>query len=164
MALLGAIACAPPDTARKQTTAIETDTSVYTLTRDSLGWGTSIRYSFTNSSADTMYAVNCNGSITVALERKEGTEWQTFWAPLINGCLTPPIVTPPGTGVEARLELWGAPPGGNVGPEFRDTIFDGTYRLVWWNLVTHYNTDSPGFGDTIPLVHRVSNEFTLKKQ
>lgn len=96
------------------------------------------------------------------MEKKDSVGWHTVWAPLINGCLSPPITLAPGNSVSDTLSLWGAPPRGNVDPEFIDTVFDGTCRLVWWNLVHHYNTDQSGFGDTVPLLHKISNEFTLR--
>lgn len=141
--------------------AITTDSAVYHLERDERGWGARIGYRFRNLAEDTVFAVNCNGATSVAVERREPGGWATFWAPLVNGCLSPPIVVPPGGTLDSVLSLWGAPPGGNVGPEFNDTIFAGRYRLVWWNLVSHYDARSPGFGDSIPLQYRVSNEFGL---
>ena len=85
-----------------------------------------------------------------------------MWSPILNQCLSPAITIAPGAAHTDSLVLWGAPPGGNIGPEFTDTSFDGSYRLVWVNIVTHYNTSTPGFGDSIPAVHRTSNEFTLR--
>jgi hypothetical protein len=144
------------------TAAIQTDTTFYVLERDEHGWGTQIAYRFRNATADTIYAINCNGAISMAVEKKEPTGWRTFWAPVTNACLSPPITVPPGETFSAPLSLWGAPPGGNVGPAFSDTTIEGTYRLVWWNLVSHYAEDRQGFGDTLPLDLRVSNEFTLR--
>jgi hypothetical protein len=147
---------------RTDSTAFWTDSVVYHLVRDERGWGARIGYRFRNLAADTVYAVNCNGATSVAVERRVGDGWVTFWAPMLNMCLSPPIAIPPGEVLDASLSLWGAPPGGNVGPEYSDTTFTGRYRLNWWNLVFHYDPDSPGFGDTVPLKYRVSNEFELR--
>jgi hypothetical protein len=110
---------------------------------------------------DTLYAVNCNGATSMALEKKEPDGWRVVWAPLINGCLSPPIIIAPGALLEDTLALWGAQPGRNIGPEFTDTAFGGSYRLIWWNLVFHYDPDRSGFGDTVPTKHRTSNELEL---
>jgi hypothetical protein len=150
------------ETRDDSTAAIQTDTTFYVLERDERGWGTQIAYRLRNTTEDTMYAINCNGAISIAVEKKEPAGWRTFWAPITNACLSPPFTIPPGETYNAPLSLWGAPPGGNVGPEFSDTTFDGVYRLVWWNLVSHYAEDRQGFGDTLPLDLRVSNEFTLR--
>jgi hypothetical protein len=141
---------------------IRTDTTEYFLGRDARGWGTRIPFRFTNLAADTAYAVNCNRATSIALEKKESTGWRVVWAPITNGCLSAPITIPPGKTFDDSVALWGAPPGGNVGPEFADTVFDGTYRLVWWNLVFHYSAENVPFGDTIPVRYRASNEFSLR--
>jgi hypothetical protein len=144
------------------TVPIRTDKTEYTLARDDRGWDTRIPFRFTNLAADTAYAVNCNGATSIALEKKESTGWRVVWAPITNGCLSAPITIPPGKTFDDSVALWGAPPGGNVGPEFADTVFEGTYRLVWWNLVFHYSTENVPFGDTIPVRYRASNEFSLR--
>lgn len=169
--LVTVVACGGSDSSRAnapvnrdQAVSFQTDTTRYVLDRDATGWGTQISWSFQNISPDTVYAVNCNGATTIAVERREAGGWEVHWAPLTNACLSPPVAIPPGETLSGRLDLWGAPPGGNVGPEFRDTTFSGVYRLAWWNLVHHYDPAKPGFGDTVAVRHRVSNEFALRRR
>ena len=141
---------------------IQTDRPAYLLVRDDQGWGARIPFEFTNPAPDTLYAINCNGAITLALEKKAASEWEMFWMPMTNACLSPPVVIPPGGAFRDTVDLWGAPPGGNVGPEFRTTDLTGTYRLIWANLVSHYSDGIPQLGDTVPTAYRVSNEFELR--
>ena len=148
--------------ARDSSAPIRTDAASYRLVWDDRGWSATIPFEFTNPAADTLYAVNCNGAIAVALERKEGTAWSTFWVPMMNACLSPPVVIPPGQLHRDTVELWGAPPGGNMGPEFRSADVEGTYRLIWTNLVSHYDDRAAGFGDTVPAAYRHSNDFQLE--
>ena len=167
--LLVATACSRPDAPPADAPAaadegptppIRTDTTVFALTRDSLGWSAELPLAFLNVTADTLYAINCNGALTLAVERREGAAWTTFWAPMTNACLSPPVTIAPGAVLALDYAVWGAPPNTNVGPAFADTTFAGTYRLVWWNLVSRYDTDRPQFGDTVAVADRVSNEFT----
>jgi hypothetical protein len=147
---------------RDPSAPIQTDTTTYALVRDSLGWEARMALRFTNTSPDTLYAVNCNGALTLAVERQSGAGWDLFWAPLTNACLSPPLVIPPGGSYQTPWSIWGAPPGTNVGPQFADMIFDDTYRLVWWNLLAHYDTGRRELGDSVSLEYRRSNEFLLR--
>src|SRR5688500_13577977 len=100
LAALTVPSCSPPaqepaeaesGAARDSTAPIQTDKTSYVLVRDSLGWGTQMNFRFTNVTTDTLYAVNCNGATSVAVEREDSTGWTTFWAPITNACLSPPI-------------------------------------------------------------------------
>ena len=141
--------------------AIQTDTTVYWLASDNGGWRADLQFQFRNVTADTAYAINCNRALTLALEKYDSTGWNLFWAPLTNLCLSPPVIVAPGAAFDTTYAVWGAAPGGNAGPAFRDTSFLGTYRLVWRNLVHRYDPNRGGFGDTLATEHRVSNEFVL---
>jgi len=149
---------------RDSSAPIQTDSLSYTLKRDALGWATRIPFTYRNPTADTIYVVNCNRTLAMALEQRAGDAWRTNWHPALPVCLSAPVVIAPGAVYVDTMAIFGAPPGRNVAPEFGDTTFTGTYRLVWHNLVTHYRTDAgANFGGAVPLEYRYSNEFVLRK-
>src|SRR5690349_17822267 len=81
---------------RDPSAPIQTDATSYLLARDGVGWRADMRLVFHNVTGDTLHAVNCNGALTLAVERRVEAGWTTFWAPLTNGCLSPPVTIPPG--------------------------------------------------------------------
>src|SRR5215216_5973964 len=141
---------------------IQTDTTSYVLVRKDRGWQTEIPFRFKNVAEDTLYIINCNGAFTVALERKVREEWRLFWSAIINGCFSPPITIAPGDTLFTPWIVWGAAPAGNAGPAFADTTFDGVYRLVWQNILFHYDPQRSALGDSVPVRYRVSNDFVLR--
>jgi hypothetical protein len=151
----------PAEAAPRPPEPLRTDAPSYQLVRDGVGWRTEITAEFLNTYPDTLHAINCNGALTVAVEKREEAGWTTFWAPMTNACLSPPVTVPPGEAITLPLTIWGAPPGSDAGPQFADTTFAGSYRLLWWNLVSGYDATRGDMGDTIPLRYRVSNEFSL---
>jgi hypothetical protein len=147
---------------RDPTAPIQTDTTIYTLTEDSIGWGTALALSFRNVTPDTLYAINCNGALTLAVERRDAADWSLFLAPMTNGCLSAPVVVAPGDSLGIPWTIYGARPGSNAGPQFADSTFTGDFRLVWWNLVSHYDVARRELGDSVPLRFRVSNTFRFE--
>ena len=140
---------------------VQTDATTYVLVRDGVGWRTSIAFEFRNIALDTLYIVNCDRATQVALEQQGGGSWSTFWSPVVQLCLSSPIVIPPGATYTDTLSVWGAEPGHNVIPEFPSTDLDGVYRVVWNNVVLHYGTGPQGFGTPAPMQFRYSNAFRL---
>jgi hypothetical protein len=142
---------------------LRTNATSYVLIADSIGWGAQVMLNFRNTAEDTLYAVNCNGALTFALERDGPSGWAVVLAPATNGCLSPPITIAPGETFITPWGIYGARPGGNAGPQFADSTFGGGYRLVWWNLRFHYDPEREQMGDTVPLRYRVSNVFGLTR-
>jgi hypothetical protein len=141
---------------------IRTFSDSYTLVRDGVGWKASIPLRFKNTARDTTYFVNCNGAHTIALQRLGANGWESFWHPITNGCLSPPIVLAADDSLSMTWVIWGAAPGGNAGPTFPDTTFAGQFRLLWTNVVLNYNPRPGRLGDSLPTAQRVSAPFTLK--
>jgi hypothetical protein len=157
-----AVAAAPP---------LRTDRIAYELTPTDHGWQTQMQLALRNEASDTLYAINCNGAATIALEARSADPaildtgadgWSVVLPPMTNGCLSQPLVIPPGATFTLPWILGGARPGTNAGPAFPDTAFAGPHRLVWWNLVFHYDPTRRELGDSVPLRYRLSNEFTLR--
>lgn len=148
---------------RDSSAPIQTDSLSYALERAALGWVARIPFTYRNPTRDTIYVVNCNRSLAIALQQRVGSAWRTDWDPVLPMCLSAPIKIAPSAVYVDTLEIFGARPNTNTVPEFRDTTFTGTYRLVWHNLVTNYRTDGGDFGNPVRLEHRYSNEFVLRK-
>jgi hypothetical protein len=145
------------------TPAITTDASSYVLEPEWVGLRTSIGIRFLNRSAETMYIVNCRGGLAATLQKRVGGEWVTYWSPVLQQCLSAPIVVAPGATFEQQLNVWGALPGSNALPQWASADVAGTYRLVLGNLVWNYDDRRHGFGDKVPLELRTSNEFVLRR-
>lgn len=88
----------------------------------------------------------------------------TAWGGVYAGCLSPAIEIAPGT-VHADTMIVVHHPGG--APRFTVDPIGGTYRIVLTSRTTVHNYDesyaSGCWGDSLPLVNRVSNVFALSK-
>lgn len=135
----------------------------YTLRRDGVGWISWIDFAYRND-GDTLYVVNCNGAITMFLQKHVAGRWQDALYMASNGCLSPPIVIPPGETLRDSVAMWGAEPGTPSVNTFLLPEIDGEYRLVWHQLVRNYDPRplSP-FGDTLAVEERVSTPFLLRR-
>ncbi|KPK79411.1 MAG: hypothetical protein AMS25_12695 [Gemmatimonas sp. SM23_52] len=151
----------PPEVDRDTTAPIQTDRPFYWLRTDWVGFTTEIALSYENQAADTLYIVNCLRTLPAVLEKEVDGVWERFWAPILPRCLSPPIVMEPGGVLVDTLHVWGALPGHNVGPAFKSEDVKGVYRIVMHQVVFHYDENSAGFGDPVPLEYRVSNAFAL---
>jgi hypothetical protein len=170
-AVVALASCAdPPDTTGRDAIAataaadtpwLRTDSSAYGLRRDARGWGTTIGFTYENRGRDTVYVTNCNGALTVELQKKGVAGWTRFWFGATNGCASAPIVILPGAQLRDSLHIWGAEPENTSTETFASTDFSGSYRLVWHQPVLHYASSPPFSRDTLPEAHRVSNEFSL---
>ena len=141
--------------------ALQTDSAAYTLRRDGRGWAVNISARYRNDSPDTVYVVNCNGHVVMFLQRRTAAGWTDAWRGESNGCLSAPIVIPPGTFYATSLPIWGAEARATWTNAFLSDEFGGEFRLVWHQPVLHYDARSQNIGDTLPLARRASNPFVL---
>ena len=148
--------------ARDDSRPIQTEALAYELRPDGPGFGVDIPYVFTNRTGSPVYIVNCNGGFALHLERRDGVTWHSVWGPAINGCISAPIVIQPNATFADTLRLWGAPPGSNIAPRFNRADLDGTYRLVWDDVLSAFDPNSYPFGSQISFGDRVSNRFALR--
>ena len=155
---------APPNLVRDTVPRIQTSTLGYTWTRQpGLGWKVDIPITYRNNTADTIYMVNCNGTPQVSLEKQLGQTWESaITGTAYQGCLSPPVVFPPGVLVRDTFTFFGADPGANMYPQFTTTVIDGVYRMTWSNLVFHYQNSLP-FGAPVPPVQQLSNAFVIMR-
>lgn len=145
-----------------QVALIQTDEVSYTLVPEGGGLATEISYSFENRTGGKVYLVNCNGQFGLHLERLEDGEWKTVWAPVLQECLSPPIVIDEESVFQSKVNVWGGFPESNVLPQFSDSVPAGTYRIVWNAALSSYQDDTFPFGSLIGLDHRISNVFEIR--
>ena len=140
---------------------IQTDQVQYELVTTGQGWSAVIPFTFTNRTAEAVSLVNCNGSFTIVLERKEGSTWVPRWGTISHLCLSPPLTVSPNHILVDTLDLFAGPFGSNHYPQFETVDPQGTYRLVLPGMVWSYDPDVQGFGTQLPIAERVSNDFLL---
>jgi hypothetical protein len=141
---------------------LQTDTTVYRLRKDWVGWEAVIPFAYRNLASDTLFVVNCRRGLSISLERWQDSTWVRNWGSLNALCLSPPIVIPPGVTYVDTLFLWGAEPGESAEPAYDTSEIEGIYRIVWQSLTYRY-ADGPQPGGEVPLDRRISNRFVLRK-
>lgn len=124
------------------------------------GLQTEIRYTFTNRTGAAVYLVNCDGVFEMGLEWHTGGVWAHAWGPLVNDCVSPPMVIERDAAFTGTLLVSGGRPGTDIHPEFSTEDPDGNYRIVWNGVLSSFQDELP-FGPEIPLEARTSNAFTL---
>ena len=142
--------------------ALVVEGSSFSLLGFDHGFRGEIPYRFTNVSDQPVSLLNCLGGYGVWLERKEGAAWQTGYAGIRLGCLSPPIVIAPGEQLADTLRIHAGQAGSNFFPQFRTPDPAGTYRLVIGSAYWNYTHDGPSWGDEIPAELRTSAEFQLR--
>jgi hypothetical protein len=132
------------------------------LRRSDLGLEGEIPFSYTNTTGETVYVVNCNEFVPPMLEKQEGDMWVPAWGAAVPDCLDPPIVIQPGETYGDTLSIFSAHADRNMVPIFEVEDVEGIYRLVWPDVVYNYDMNRPGFGDPLPVQARISNRFVLR--
>ncbi len=144
--------------------AIDTDATSYLI--EGVGFGSSIAvdYDFTNLSDETIYFVNCGGTIEARLDRWTVSGWRVAYAPAYPLCLSPPVIVSPG-GTESRTFLLHGlvPDVSSFDPWEPGTRPPGTYRLVVTSAVHDYDEDASGFGRSVALEFLTSNPFEVRQ-
>lgn len=107
--------------------------------------------------------MTCRSATNVTLEEEDAAGWTPAWSPILDACLGPPIIIPPGQASADTLEIWGAQPGKDVEPAFSSKRIDRVFPLVWQSIAYHYDTRGRGFGGTVPVDLRYSNAFRLSQ-
>ena len=102
-----------------------------------------------------VFLVNCNGAISVGVQRREGDGWVNAWIGETNACLSPAIVLARGARHTATVTVIAER--GIGGP-----LRPGTYRAAWFNVLTSFDRDRRPFGDELPLEQRVSAPFVIE--
>lgn len=149
------------NTAPAPAAAVRTDRTSYVLTNGPRGPEATIVATLRAPAGQTVYLVNCNGATGTHLQRKVGDAWVAAWAIMMNACLSPPIVVPPGGEHTARIYLH-EHSGGVMEPRGARMIESGTYRVVWTGALSSFDSNAQGFGRELPLEQRVSAPITIQ--
>jgi hypothetical protein len=149
---------------RDLTAPFQTDQLHYTLVLAPDGLQGEIPYVFNNPTQSPVYIVNCNGFTRLALEKRMGEYWVKAWEPIMEACLSEPVVVQPEQAYRAVIHVFGAHPANDMYPKFSVDSIPGVYRLVWQDVLQTYDPQTYPFGDALPLEQRISNHFRLDVQ
>jgi hypothetical protein len=162
-AVLLVLGCAPGSEhllGLQQSPPITTDRATYELAASSIGWETTIGFTFTNPRADAVYLVNCRRIYAIVLEKEVEGRWVPGWGNITPQCLSPAIEVQPGATWTDQVHVFAGLPGSNNRPQFAFEHPQGTYRLVLEPLVS-FDPDRYPFGPSLPLEQRISNSFDI---
>jgi hypothetical protein len=130
-----------------------------------------IPFVYTNFRTDTLYHPTCrsNGSgaptVNIGLQRLRDGEWTDVWSPTLHQCLSDPIVIPPSGRFLDTLNVYLHPQDTLHQPLFNPAVdIDGTYRMVWRDLLRSYDPKGYPFGEPIDLWERQSITFELRRR
>lgn len=144
------------------TPAIWTDRPEYVVQGTQDGWRAEIPYTFTNLTGATVHLANCNGAISLRLDRWQGGEWVPAWSPILPLCLSAPIPIEAGGTYPDTVHFFAGYAGTDVFPQLGVEQLEGTYRIVWLGLLRDYDLDGGSTGTEVPLRYRTSNQFQLR--
>ena len=160
--LLAVAACgAPPDLPRDAEPLLQTSALRYELTRDDLGYRTTLIYTFRNDTGAPVYLPNCQGDIRPVLQVQHRGAWFDAWTPFRTACVSDAVVIGAGDSLTDTVAVFGAPAGSNVVPAFAFEDVEGVYRLLWDRALTRYDGVTVDPTALLPLSQRVSNRFVL---
>jgi hypothetical protein len=163
LALL-ALSCAPRHAAAPtRPSPIRTDSERYVLRPGQHGHETRIIATFTAPEDSAAYIVNCGGAFSRGLQRLDGERWSDAWIPATNECLSPPIVVAPGGTLTDTLRVLSTEDVVSDPGPIRDRIEPGTYRVVWFNVLTAFEPMVGSFGPELALEQRVSGPITIER-
>jgi hypothetical protein len=140
---------------------IRTDRPRYVLEDGPFGPEATIMTTFKAPRDTPVYVANCNGAISVGLQRKSGNTWVPAWTTEMNGCASGPIEIP---AEGERTESITIASRADAADEWRRTetrIETGTHRAVWYGVLTTFDP-STSRGDELPLEQRVSAPFEIE--
>jgi hypothetical protein len=142
----------------------QTSSLRYTARMTPSGIDFTVPFTFTNRTGGPAYFVNCDGVTGLALEKWVHSQWEDVWGPIINGCLSPPIVVRPDLQQEGIVFVTASYLGSNAYPQFGTDEVEGVYRFVWREVLRDYDTSRRPLGELLPLDRRISNRFELVAQ
>lgn len=140
---------------------LRTGETEYELVPGPIGWETTITFRWTNPTPGDAFIEHCGLSYLYLFQKLVDVEWVDSWGPVVTACLDLPAFRVPAGGTFSHARhVFGAYPGSNVGPQFRQDDPEGTYRMVFFPLDS-FDPNAHPFGDELPFETRVSNEFRL---
>ena len=141
---------------------IRTDSERYVLRPGQFGNQATIIATFSAPRDTAVHILHCNGAISWGLQQLVEDHWTDAWVAATNACLSPPIVVPAGGAHTDTLTI--VPQGGAVlNPgEGDEGIVPGTYRVVWYHVLTSFDPNARPFGNELSLEQRVSDPIVIE--
>lgn len=116
-----------------------------------------IGYTLTNASDDILSMTGCHAPRGPNLEKQVNGSWIVAYDQIFLLCRTIPDFTwQPGTKTPASLDLFVAPRGTNIRPQWNVDTIDGVYRLHWYFAIGPDPT-----AEGARMVEVLSNTFRL---
>jgi hypothetical protein len=158
-----AVSCAPGTGPGQTSPPIRTDRDRYVLEPTPYGHEARLVTRFTAPQDTTVHILHCNGAIMWGLQRRTDGRWIDAWIATTNGCLSTPKVVAAGAShvetltVVSRTDI--PPNQGTVQHE----VPPGTYRVVWYQVLTSFDMNARPLGPELALEGRVSGPFTIER-
>ena len=141
---------------------VRTDRTRYVLAEGPFGPETTIVTTFRAPADRRVYLVNCNGAFALGLQRLDGDRWVDAWGAEMNACLSAPIVIPAGRQHSGTMTVASGADAVVSGRRTERRIVSGTYRAVWYGVLTSFDFKRRPFGDELPLEQRSSAPFVIE--
>ena len=123
--------------------------------------GVEIPYTYTNPTDRSIYIVQCRVPPAFVQRLSESGTWELFWGISLS-CLSEPTVIEPSDSFSSILQFRAAEYGvGGLSPSFSMSDLNGTYRIVFLNVVHSDNPNQYPNGSPLPEGERVSNPFEM---
>lgn len=144
--------------------AIATDRSRYVMQAGPFGPEVTIRTTFRAPADRDVYLLHCNGALSVGVQQKVGSEWRNAWIAETNGCFSAPILVPAGGEHQTPMTVLSRAEAPDPAQRTETRIESGTYRAVWFGVVTSFEPRDPSKTVELPLGQRVSAPFTIENR
>jgi len=152
----------PLGVGRDSDAPVQTDRLAYALERNGEQLETTIGYTYTNTGSDPLFIQNCNGGISISLEKRVQGVWVEVWTSVVPQCLSQAIAIVPGQSITGELLVAaGLPFCQCADPRFTTPNIEGLYRLVFGGVFDAQDGSGFAAGDPVPIDLRLSNRFTL---
>ena len=158
--VLASIACTPTRNAIRP--PIQTDRDHYVLAPGPIGEEATIIATFSAPKDTAVYILHCNGAIMWGLQRLVDERWIDVWGATTNGCLSAPIVVPPGGSFTDTLVVSSRTDVPRNAGTVQAEVPPGSYRMVWYQVLTSFDPELRPFGGELPVEQRASAPITIE--
>lgn len=149
-----------PDEARVEQ-AVRTDREKYEMRDGPFGPEAAIVTTFRAPRERNVWVVNCNGAINVGLQRLDGSRWVDAWAPEMNACFSTSIELAAGEERTYAITIVSRADAPDPSQRTEQRIESGTYRVVWYGVLTSFDREAFKEGKELPVEQRVSAPITI---
>jgi hypothetical protein len=123
--------------------------------------GAEIPYTYANPTNRPIYIVQCRVPPAFVQRLSESGAWELFWGSSLS-CLSAPTVIAPNDSFSSTLQFRAVEFGvEGLSPRFSREDLNGTYRIVFLNVVHLDDPSQYPNGSLLPESERVSNPFEM---